>query len=89
MADVIEYRGFVITPHYGEVDRLHYHWGQADEFGRVTVPMNCQGPAAKAVREMYGANLGGCDTVNECCAEIDHEIALCEQHDIDPGIGGS
>jgi hypothetical protein len=70
----MEYRGFLIVPHYGVVDELHYHWGEPDEVGKIVVPMDCHGPTVKAVREYYGPNEGGCPTVEECQREIDREL---------------
>jgi hypothetical protein len=70
MTDTL-YSGYMITSHHGITATRHYHYGRPDEFGRITVPMNCQGPAPDAVREMYGSNSGGCATVQECRDEID------------------
>lgn len=71
MPDDELYKGYLIVPHYGAVDVLHYHYGVPNELGRVPVPMDCQGPAVKVAREMYGSNNGGCETVEECRSEID------------------
>lgn len=76
----IVYRGYTIIEHYGASDVMHYHWGKPDSAGRMTVPMDCDGPAPKSVREYYGtSDAGGCESVEECRAEIDREFGS-EEH---------
>jgi hypothetical protein len=68
------YRGYKIIGHVGNADKVHYHWGDVDDHGRVDVPVGCEGPRPDSMRAYYGSGPAGVPTVEEARAEIDQEL---------------